>query len=324
MKALLCTNWGPPESLVIEDIPVPEPAADQVRIEVAACGINFADTLMIQGQYQEKPPLPFSPGLEVSGVVSAVGNAVAGLAPGDRVVAVGITGGCMEQTLAPAGGVVKLPDELDLVDAAAFPVAYGTSHLGLAHRAGLRAGETLLVHGAAGGVGLAAVEIGKCMGATVIATASTDEKLALAREHGADHAINYRDSDFREAVLSLTDGRGANVIYDPVGGEVFKQSMRCIAWEGRLLVIGFASGEIPQIPAGHVLVKNMSVVGLFWGAYVQRDPAALAASLNTLFQWRLQGRLDPLISRRIGIQDGPQALRALMDRSVIGKIIMTL
>jgi NADPH2:quinone reductase len=321
MKAVLCKELGAPEKLVIEAIPSPRPAANEVRIAVYACGLNFADTLQIEGKYQERPELPFTPGSEVGGEVLEVGEAVTDFKPGDRVMA-RCLGGYAEETVAAVDKTYKIPDSMSFEEAAGFAVAYGTAHVGLSHRANLKAGETLLVHGAAGGVGLAAVELGKLMGATVIATASTPEKLALARKYGAAHLINYSEGEFRHKVKALTDGRGADVIFDPVGGDVFEQSLRCINWEGRILVIGFAAGHIPKAPMNLVLVKNISLIGLFWGNYGIFDPATMKQSLQTLLTWYAEGRLSPYISKTYPLEQVAHALNAFHRRSVTGKIVL--
>ena len=323
MRAVICKAWGPPEALVVDDVPEPVPGADDVLIRVRACGVNFADALIVQGKYQEKPPLPFTPGIEVAGEVVAMGEDVGGLGTGQRVVALCATGGYAEAAIAPAAVTVRIPDSMPYETAAGFMVAYGTAHIGLAHRAGLRKGETLLVHGAGGGVGLAAVEVGKAMGAKVIATAGSEDKRALARTHGADHVIDYRAGQFKDIVKTLTDGRGADVVFDPVGGQVLAQSLRCIAWEGRLLVIGFAAGDIPQVPAGLVLVKNISMVGVFWGAYRMHEPAIITRSLHRLFSWFEEGDLNPVVSETLPLERAAQAMQRLLHREAIGKIVLT-
>jgi len=323
MKAIICSEWGKPEKLTLGELPSPTVKASEVRIGIHACGINFADTLIVQGLYQEKPTFPFTPGSEIAGEVLEVGAGVTHLNVGDRVAALCSIGGMAEEVVAHAASVVPIPAEMEYPTAAGFMVAYGTAHVALEHRAKLQAGETLLVHGAAGGVGLAAVEIGKQMGATVIATASTAEKLAIAKAHGADHLINYRDEpEFRNQVKELTNGKGANVILDPVGGDVFNQSMRCIAWEGRLLVIGFASGTIPKVPANLTLVKNVSVVGLYWGAYNKHDPKVLTDSLSTLYKWFVAGHLKPHISQTFPLEEAADALNFLIDRKATGKVVV--
>lgn len=322
MRAVLCTQWGMPDTLRVGEAEPPAAGPGEVRVAVHACGINFADTLIVQGKYQERPELPFSPGLEAAGVVLETGAGVTGLEPGQRVIALCGKGGLAEEAVAPAVSTTPIPDGMDFVTAAGFAVTYGTAHVGLDHRAGLAAGEALLVHGAAGGVGLAAVEIGKRMGATVIATASTAEKLELARRYGADHLIDYTAGEFREEVKALTGGRGADVIFDPVGGAVFEQSLRCIAWEGRILVIGFASGDIPKLPVNIALVKNFSVVGLYWGAYARRRPEVQSASLRTLIEWHARGELAPHVSATYPLERGAEAIQALLERRVTGKVVV--
>lgn len=319
MKALLCTQYGGPDQLTVQEIATPEPGPGQVRVKVHACGVNFADTLIIQGLYQVKPALPFSPGLELAGMVSAVGPDVTALKVGDKVASVASHGGMAEEVIIDAKGAIAIPEGLSCVEAAAFPVAYGTSHLGLWHRAKLNPGENLLVLGASGGVGLTAVQIGKEMGANVIAAASTDAKLQVAKDAGAHHLINYEKEDLREAVLALG---GADVIYDPVGGNALKDAMRAINWEGRIVVIGFASGDIPQIPANILLVKNIAAIGLFWGAYAERDPALMAASLQQLMQWRVQDKFVPHISKTYSLEEAPQAFSDLAARKSTGKLVI--
>ena len=324
MKALLCNAWGGPDALAIGELPSPSPGLGEILVGVRACGLNFADTLMIQGKYQERPDFPFSPGLEVSGEVLETGPGVDDFASGDPVIALCGHGGLAERVVVPAGNAIRLPEGMDFVTAAGFAVVYGTAHVGLERRARLEPGEVLLVHGAAGGVGLAAVEIGRRMGATVIATGSSEEKLALAKEHGAHHVINYHEERFRDRVKALTDGRGADVIFDPVGGEVFDQSIRCINWEGRILVIGFASGTIPELPVNLTLIKNMSVVGVYWGAYRKRDPEVLQQSWRQLLEWLAEGALSPHVSATYRLADAPAALTSLMERRATGKVVVTL
>jgi NADPH2:quinone reductase len=324
MKALLCTAWGGPDALSIGELPSPKPGPGEILIGIRACGLNFADTLMIQGKYQERPDFPFSPGLEIAGEVLEVASGVDSFSPGDRVIALCGHGGLAQRVVVASGNALRLPNGMDFVTGAGFAVVYGTAQVGLERRARLQPGEVLLVHGAAGGVGLAAVEVGRRMGATVIATASSEEKLALAKAHGAQHAINYREKDFRDEVKALTDGRGADVIFDPVGGEVFKQSVRCINWEGRILVIGFASGEIPELPVNLTLVKNMSVVGVYWGAYRKRDSEVLQQSWQQLLQWFDEGALTPHISATYPLAQTPAALASLMERRATGKVVITI
>ena len=322
MKAIVCKELGQPEDLVLEDVTAPEIDDNEVRIAVHACSVNFADTLIIAGRYQEKPELPFTPGAEVAGKVLAVGANVLHVKPGERIVALCSHGGFAEEAKANAMSVMPIPDSMDYVSAAAFPIAYGTAHVALDHRGQLQAGETLLVHGASGGVGLAAVQIGKQMGATVIATASTAAKLALAQAHGADHLVNYTESEFRHQVKELTNGKGADVIFDPVGGDVFDQSTRCINWEGRILVIGFAAGRIPQFPVNLALVKNFSVVGVYWGRYAKENPKVLTNSLATLMGWYAAGKLQPHVTQTFALAETGAALRMLMDRKALGKVVV--
>jgi NADPH2:quinone reductase len=321
MKAVICKQWGPPDTLSLEDVVSPPLREGHVKIAVHACGVNFADTLIIQGKYQLRPELPFSPGLEVAGEVIACGSKVAGLQPGDRVMAVLSYGGFAEEVVASAVATVLLPPAMDFVTAAAFPVAYGTSHLGLSHRANLKAGENLLVHGAGGGVGLTAIEVGKLLGATVIASAGSSEKLKVAAEHGADYLIDYSCEDIRERVKALG---GADVVYDPVGGDAFEASLRCINWEGRILIVGFASGHVPHPPANLLLVKNCSVIGLYWGAYVWQNPSLMHQSLSQLLSWYAQGLLKPHVSQTFPLSKARDALNALLQRQVTGKVVITM
>ncbi len=324
MKALLCTAWGGPDALTIGELPSPAPGPGEILVGVRACGLNFADTLMIQGKYQERPDFPFSPGLEVSGEVLETGSDVGDFAAGQAVIAFCGHGGLAERVVVPSGNAIRLPKGMDFVTAAGFAVVYGTAHVGLDRRARLQPGEALLVHGDAGGVGLAAVEVGRRMGATVIATGSSEEKLALAKHHGAHHVINYRDESFRDRVKALTDGRGADVVFDPVGGEVFDQSVRCINWEGRILVIGFASGTIPALPVNLTLIKNMSVVGVYWGAYRKRHPMVLRQSWQQLLEWLAEGALSPHVSATYPLGQAPAALVSLMERRATGKVVVTM
>ena len=323
MKAVVCKAFGPPEILAFEDVEAPALTPGSVRIAVHAVGVNFPDLLLIEGKYQVRPPFPFSPGMECAGIVTECGLGVDTPMPGTRVLAYLSYGGMAEQVVAPTECVIPIPDAMPFDAAAAFPVVYGTGYHALVGRAALAEGETLLVQGASGGVGLSAVEIGKRLGATVIAAASSDEKLELARDHGADHFVNYRVEDLRERVKTLTDGRGADVIYDPVGGDIFDTSMRCIAWNGRLLVIGFASGRIAEAKTNIILLKEISVVGVAWGAFAQRDRAANRAYFDDLFRWYKEGALKPLVSRRLPLADAPAALQAFQSRSVVGKQVLT-
>lgn len=324
MRALLCRKYGTPAVLRVEEVATPTPGPGEVLVDVAACGVNFADILMVAGKYQVQPDFPFSPGLEASGRIAALGEGVTRFAVGDRVAALCGTGGAAEAVAVKASQCVPLPDSIDDEMAAGFLVTYGTSHVGLARRARLQAGETLLVHGASGGVGITAVEIGKRMGATVIATAGSDEKLEIPASYGADHLINYRTDDFKQRVKEITGGRGVDVIYDPVGGDVFERSLRCLAWEGRLLVIGFASGKIPQAPTNYVLVKNLSVVGLHWGGYAERNISVITDSALTLLDWCDRGELKPHISRVFPLEEAGNALQSLIDRRSTGKVIISM
>lgn len=324
MRAVVCRELRGPDALELVDLPTPEPGACGVRIKVRAAGVNFADSLMLAGRYQEKPSLPFTPGLELAGEIEAVGAGVRGLEPGQRVMAVVPHGAFAEQAVARAEDVVPLPDDMDEVTAAGFAIAYGTAHGALRWRAGLHAGETLVVHGAGGGVGLTAVECGKAIGALVIATARGEEKLAVARAHGADHVVDSDDPDLKGRLRELTQGHGADVVYDPVGGAVFDASLRAIAWEGRIVTIGFASGQVPQIPANLLLVKNCSVIGFYWGSYRKHDPERLREGFKELFSWHRQGRIRPLVSQTLPLAETAAAIRVLADRRAIGKIVVTM
>ena len=296
---------------------------NEVRIRVRACGVNFADTLMIAGKYQVKPEFPFTPGLEAAGEVVEIGAAVTDLAVGQRVLAVlRFGGGYAEEIAVNADAVVPIPDAMDFVTAAAFPVAYGTSHFALTHRGHLQPGETLLVLGAAGGVGLTAVEIGKQLGARVIAAAGGPEKLAVAREHGADELIDYRTESIRDRVRELTGGLGADVVFDPVGGDAFDQALRAVNWEARMLVIGFAAGRIQSVPANLILVKNISVIGVVWGAQAARDPVLVSRNLAELLRWWEAGRLNPLVARTFPLAEAGAAMQALLSRRYAGKIVL--
>jgi NADPH:quinone reductase len=312
MRAIRCNQYGPPESLTVETLPDLQPHAGQVVIDVKAASVNFPDVLIIENKYQLKPELPFTPGAEVAGIVRAVGSGVEHLQPGMRVVAYTALGGFAEQVLAPAGACVPLPDQADLAVAAAFTLAYGTSHHAVVDRAALQAGETMLVLGAAGGVGLAAVEIGKALGARVIAAASSDEKLAVCVEHGADATINYARDDLRERIKALTDGKGPDVIYDPVGGVYAEPAFRSIGWRGRYLVVGFANGEIPKLPLNLALLKGASLVGVFWGDFAKREPQRNAAAFKQMIEWMQAGLLRPHISARYALEDTSRALRDIV------------
>lgn len=322
MKAILCKRYGPPDTLVIEDRPSLVAGPGQIVIDVHACGVNFPDTLIIENKYQIKPELPFSPGGEVAGTVRSIGAGVSGLAVGDPVVASPGWGGFAEQVIAPVQCVLKLPANVSLVAASACSIAYGTTHHALRDRAQMRPGETLLVLGAAGGTGLSAVEIGKLMGAKVIAAASSDDKLALCRAHGADETINYSTEDLRERIRALTGGRGVDVVYDPVGGHYSEIALRSMAWKGRLLVIGFSAGDIPKLPLNLALLKGCSIVGVFHGGFQRNEPEAYQAQMAELFALVAQGQLKPAITARYPLEQTVDALRDIAARRVTGKIVL--
>jgi NADPH:quinone reductase len=324
MKAVLAKAFGPPEQLVIEDVPPRSAGPGEVVIRVKACGVNFFDGLIVQGKYQTRPAPPFSPGAEVAGVISEVGENVSTLKEGMRVLAYTGHGGYAQEVAVDAGSIVLLPEQMDFVTAAAFPIAYATSYHALKDRAGLRGGETLLVLGASGGVGLAAVEIGRVMGARVLACASSGEKLTLAREHGADALINYGTSDLRERIRAETAGKGIDVVCDPVGGAYAEPALRSLAAGGRYLVIGFASGEIPKIALNLLLLKMVSAVGVFWGAFVKAQPQRNAANLAELLDWYVQGRLRPHVSATFPLERFGDALDAIMQRKVLGKVVLVM
>ena len=324
MQAIVCHELTGPAALRLEEVPEPRPGLGQVRIRVKACGVNFADSLITRGQYQKQPQPPFSPGFEVSGEVLELGAGVQGIATGDRVIAITPPGGYAEQVVADARRCVPMPAAMSWEHGAAFPVVFGTSHVALWHRARLRAGETLVVHGASGGVGLSAVAIGKHLAATVIATASSPEKLEVARAHGADHLIDSSQEDVRTRIKALTGGRGADVVYDPVGGELFTASLRSMAFEGRILVIGFAGGSVPQIPANHLLVKNVDVIGVNWPAYAELNPQVMTESFRTLMQWVLDGTIKPYVSATYPLQQAVEALEQVVSRKSTGKVVIAM
>ena len=323
MKAIICRELTGIDGLTLEEIPALALAAGQVRVRVRACGVNFADSLITRGQYQVQPQPPFSPGFEVAGEVLETGASVTGFKAGDRVIAITPHGGYAEQVVVNVNRCVAMPTAMPWEHGAAFPVVFGTSHVALWHRARLRAGETLVVHGASGGVGLTAVAIGRQLGATVIATASSPDKLEVARQHGADHLIDTSHEDVRERIKELTGGRGADVVYDPVGGDLFAASLRSIAFEGRILVIGFAGGTVPQIPANHLLVKNVDVIGLNWPAYAELNPQAMTESFRILIGWYLQGAVQPHISATYPLEQAVEALRSVVARKSTGKVVIT-
>ncbi len=322
MRAMVCAEFGQPDTMTLTTLPDPPLPDTGVRIRVAAAGVNFADGLFIAGRYQVKPTPPFTPGFEVAGTVLEAGSAVMGLAPGTPVMAMVSGGGYADQVVADLVDVYALPEGMDLTLAASFPIAYGTAHFGLWDRARLQAGESVLIHGAGSGVGLTAVEVAKAMGATVIATARGREKLETARTYGADHVLDSEAEDLRDQVKVLTGGKGVNVVYDPVGGPLFDTSLRCVAPDGRLLCVGFASGIVPQPPANILLVKNLSVIGYWYSAYRTIAPDRMRASMETLLAWWQEGRLKPLVSRSFPLGDAAQAIAALRDRSVTGKAVV--
>ena len=323
MKAVLCKAFGPAETLVLEEIASPEAKKNEVLLEVHAAGVNFPDTLIIEGKYQFKPPFPFSPGGEAAGVVTAVGEKVSHLKVGDRVMALTGWGSFAEEVAVPGYNVMPIPASMDFASAAAFGMTYGTSMHALKQRANLQPGETLLVLGASGGVGLAAVEIGKAMGAKVIAAASSAEKLEVAKAAGADELINYSESNLKDEVKRLTGGQGADVIYDPVGGDLFDAAIRSIAWNGRLLVVGFASGRIPELPVNLTLLKGAAVVGVFWGSFAQRQPQDNAANFQQLFAWHAEGKLKPLVSQTFPLAQAGEAINTLGQRKAVGKVVVS-
>ncbi len=322
MRAVICSQWGGPELLEIKDVPDPVAGAGEVLIDIRAAGVNFPDVLIIQKKYQMQPPLPFTPGAEIAGVVRAVGEGVSHVKPGDSVIAFAGLGGFAQAVSVKAELVVPMPPGVSFELAAAFSLAYGTSWHAVRDRAALKAGETMLVLGAAGGVGLAAVEIGKAIGARVIACASSDEKLSVCRQHGADETINYESEDLRERIKALTSGKGPDVIYDAVGGKYAEPAFRSIAWRGRYLVVGFAAGDIPNLPLNLPLLKGASLVGVFWGEFAKREPKANLAGMMEMMGWMREGKLKPLISKTYSLDEAPQALADMAARKVVGKIVI--
>ena len=322
MKAIVCKAWGLPETLVIEEQADLLPAAGEIVIDIMAAGVNFPDVLIIQNKYQFKPELPFTPGNELAGTVHAVGAGVTQYKVGDKVFAFVPQGAFAQQVKVTADAVLPMAAGMDFDTAAAITLTYGTSHHAVVDRAQLKAGETMLVLGAAGGVGLAAIEIGKALGARVIAAASTTETLAVCKEHGADVLINYTTEDLREAIKAATNGKGPDVVYDPVGGSYTEPAFRSIAWRGRYLVIGFANGEIPKLPLNLPLLKGASLVGVFWGDFARREPAHNLAAMQELMRWLAEGKIKPHISARYALADTPQALIDMASRKVTGKIVI--
>ena len=322
MRAVRCNAFGPPESLVVEDIASPQPAAGEALIDVKAAGVNFPDALIIQNKYQAKPPLPFTPGGELAGIVRAVGPGVTQVQVGQAVIAFTAWGAFAEQALVPQESLIAMPEGMPFDVAGSFLMTYGTCYHALHDRAQVKPGETVLVLGAGGGIGIAAIELAKAMGARVIAAASSDSKLAVCREHGADETINYQTQDLREQLKALTNGRGVDVVCDPVGGAFSEAALRSMAWRGRFLVIGFANGEIPKIPLNLVLLKGCSIVGVFWGDFVRREPQHSASDLSALVELYRSGAIRPLVSGRYTLEQTGDALLALMQRKVSGKLVI--
>jgi NADPH:quinone reductase len=323
MKALVCRQWGLPETLVLEDRSDPVAGPGQAVIRVHAAGVNFPDALVIQNKYQSAPALPFVPGSECAGVVDSVGQGVESVKVGDRVIALTQSGAFAEKVSAPADALTPLPEGVDFATGAAFLLTYGTAYHALADRGALRQGETLLVLGASGGVGIAAIEIGKALGARVIAGASSAEKRNVCREHGADEVIDYAAEELKPVLAALTCGNGVDVVFDPVGGSFTEAALRNCAWRGRHLVIGFANGDIPRVPANLTLLKGCSLIGVFWGRYVKAEPAAWASDLKTLFGWLREGRVRPHVVQRYPLERGAEALAALLARKTPGKLVIT-
>ena len=322
MKAIVCEQFGPPSSLVLKDLPALEAGEKEVVIEVKACSLNFPDTLIIQGKYQYKPELPFTPGSDIAGTVKGVGAKVKNVAVGDEVFGFVPNGGFAEEVVAPAKNVFPKPPLMNNAVGASFLMAYGTSYHALKNRAQLKTGETLVVLGASGGVGLAAVELGKLMGARVIACASNAEKLVLCKEYGADEGINYSEEDLKTRIKELTEGKGADVVYDPVGDKFSEPALRAMAWEGRFLVVGFAAGDIPKIPLNLALLKGCQIVGVFWGSWAMQFPNENMRNTMELIQWHAQGKLKPHIHAVYPLEEAQKAMEEMMQRKVRGKIVI--
>lgn len=322
MRAVLCREYGPPSALAVEDIPTPRPGPGQVLLRVEACGVNFPDTLIIQGKYQQKPTPPFVPGSEVTGVVTALGEGVTAPPVGTRVAATMPWGAFTETVAIDAAAAVEVPEGVAREMAAALPLAYGTTLHALRDRAALQPGETLLVLGASGGVGLAAIQLGKLLGARVIAAASSEAKLTACRQEGADALVDYGREGWREQVRELTGGKGADVVYDPVGGPYAEPALRSIGWKGRYLVVGFAAGEIPRIPLNLALLKGCAILGVFYGEFARREQAARRAGLEQLFAWVAEGKLRPHVSATYPLNQAAQALDALLSRTATGKLVL--
>lgn len=322
MRAILCREWGGPDALVVADVPSPRPGAGEVVVDVKAAGVNYPDVLMIRGTYQIRPPLPFTPGVELAGVVREAGSGVTNARAGDAVIASVAYGAFAEQCAVPAASLLPLPRGIDFAAAAGFTVAYGTAWHALKDRGQLRPGETLLVLGAAGGVGLAAVELGAALGARVIAAASSDEKLAVCRAHGAAETINYSTQDLREHLKAIVGPKGVDVVYDPVGGDLSEQALRSVGWRGRFLVIGFAGGAIPRLPANVPLLKGSAIVGVYWGSWLQQEPEASRREMAELAGWLAAGRVRPHVSARYPLARTADAMNALAGRAATGKIVI--
>jgi len=322
MKAIVCNSYGPPENLALQEVDEPVAGDNQAVVEVFAASLNFPDTLQIQGKYQFQPPMPFTPGSEVGGIVRSTGPGLQGFQTGDRVMATPSIGGMAEQVPVDAAGLRKIPDNMDFKTAASFAMVYTTSYHALKQRAALQPGETLLVLGASGGVGLTAVELGKLMGAKVIAAASSDEKLEFVKRFNPDHTINYGDGELKEKVKALTDGRGADVIYDPVGGDLFDQCTRCINWNGRLLVVGFTSGRIPEYKANLALLKGSAMVGVFLGRFRKEEPQAYEQNFQELLAMFAEGKLKPVVTQTFPMEDYISAFNVFSERRVMGKVVL--
>lgn len=322
MWAIVCKEWGGEDDLSFEEIPEPNMIEAGVRIRVRAAGVNFADSLIISGKYQVKPQLPFCPGLEVSGEVIECAPSVTRVRIGDRVMAMVQYGGYAEEVVTPETDVFPIPENMDYITAAGFPVTYGTSHIGLKAKLKLKEGETLLINGASGGVGLTAIEIAKMMKIKVFAAAGSKKKLEMAKRAGADHLINYQEEDLRGQVKLFTEGKGADAVFDPVGGVAFESALRATAQMGRILIVGFASGSIPEIPANILLVKNISVIGYYWGGYRVLNPGALNGSFSELLDWYQSGKLKPVISRIFDLEDGSKAIKEITSRKSTGKLVI--
>ncbi|MGO1461409.1 MAG: NADPH:quinone oxidoreductase family protein [Marinobacter sp.] len=322
MKAILCKEYGPAETLVIEDVPSPEAKGRGVKVRVKAAGLNFPDTLIIEGKYQLKPTMPFSPGGEMAGEIIAVGDKVTRFKVGDRVAGLTGYGAFAEEVIVPEHNLLPIPEGMSDEKGAAFTMVYATSYYALKQRANIQPGESLLVLGASGGVGLATVELGKAMGAHVIAAASSAEKLEVAKAAGADELINYTEEPLKDAVKRLTHSKGVDVVYDPVGGDFTEQALRAMAWNGRHLIVGFAAGDIPKIPANIALLKGCSVIGVFWGSFTQREPETSAQNMMELMKLYAEGKIDPQVSEVFEFEDYVKALGALTERRATGKVVL--